>query len=53
MAFPSALMCPRAGYCKTLPIWEGLNTLIRDYLDGITLQDIVDQNAADVGMYVI
>lgn len=45
--------CPRAGYCRTLPIWEGLNKLIIDYLSDITLQDILDQNAADIGMYVI
>lgn len=45
--------CPRAGYCKTLPIWEGLNKLIVDYLSGITLQDVMDQSAADIGMYVI
>lgn len=46
-------MCPRAGICQTLSVWEGLNQLIRDYLSGITLQDILDQNAADVGTYVI
>lgn len=45
--------CPRAGICQTLSIWEGLNKLIDDYLSGITLQDILDQSAADVGTYVI
>ncbi len=27
----------------TLPIWRGLDRVINEYLDGITLQDIVDQ----------
>lgn len=45
--------CPRAPYCRTLPIWEGLRKLINDYLSGITLQDVLDQNAAEIGMYMI
>ena len=35
--------CPRAGQCPTLPIWQGLAKVIDEYLDGITLQDIVDR----------
>lgn len=35
--------CPRAGTCETLPLWEGLQKRIRDYLNGITLQDILDK----------
>lgn len=34
--------CPRSKTCITLPIWEGLGKVINDYLDGITLQDILD-----------
>ncbi len=45
--------CPRAAYCRTLPVWEGLRKLINDYLSGITLQDILDQNAAEIGTYMI
>ena len=37
--------CPRAGECITLPVWEGLYKAITDYLDGITLQDIIDNSA--------
>lgn len=33
--------CPRSVDCATLPIWEGLAKVINDYLDGITLEDIV------------
>jgi DNA-binding IscR family transcriptional regulator len=36
--------CPRKGTCSTLPIWQGLHKVICDYLDNITLQDIIDQN---------
>ncbi|HAW15538.1 MAG: Rrf2 family transcriptional regulator [Clostridiales bacterium] len=34
--------CDRKDICPTLPIWQGLNKVINDYLEGITLQDIVD-----------
>jgi Rrf2 family protein len=33
------------GFCKTLWIWRGLEEVIIDYLDGITLQDVVDNNS--------
>lgn len=35
--------CPRAASCKTLPMWRGFAKLARDYFDGITLEDIVNQ----------
>ena len=34
--------CPRSINCKTLPVWEGLYEAICEYLDGITLQDLLD-----------
>ena len=34
--------CPRAPDCLTLPVWEGLEKTIRDYLRSITLQSILD-----------
>ena len=37
------IACERSGECATLPIWQGLNRVINEYLDGITLQDILDQ----------
>lgn len=37
--------CDRAGECATLPVWKGLKKVIDDYLDSITLQDILDQQA--------
>jgi Rrf2 family protein len=38
-------LCERKDSCSTLPIWEGLNKVICEYLDGITLQDIINHNA--------
>lgn len=37
------IQCERSSECVTLPIWQGLNKVINDYLDNITLQDILDQ----------
>ncbi|MGN0460706.1 MAG: RrF2 family transcriptional regulator [Ruminococcus sp.] len=34
--------CERSGECATLPVWQGLKKAICDYLDNITLQDILD-----------
>jgi len=41
--------CPRAGDCITLPVWEGLYKAVTDYLDNITLQDILDSYHSRVG----
>ena len=35
--------CERVAECVTLPVWQGLYKVISEYLDGITLQDIIDQ----------
>lgn len=34
--------CTRASDCKTLEMWEGLNQLINDYFEGITIADLLD-----------
>jgi Rrf2 family protein len=39
-------LCKRSAFCKTLPIWKGLDRVITEYLDGITLQDILDKSEA-------
>ena len=36
--------CERSGNCKTLPVWEGLARVVSEYLDGVTLQTILDEN---------
>ena len=38
--------CDRSADCATLPVWQGLSRVINQYLDGITLQDILDQHRA-------
>lgn len=38
--------CDRCDDCMTLSIWKGLDKVINEYLDGITLQDIIDQQRA-------
>lgn len=34
--------CSRCSECITLPVWKGLYEVINNYLDSITLQDIID-----------
>ena len=36
--------CSRADECMTLDVWKGLYKVITQYLDGITLQDIIDKH---------
>ena len=38
--------CPRREICMTLPIWQDLQKVICDYLDSITLQDILERRRA-------
>ncbi|SDB02502.1 RrF2 family transcriptional regulator [Eubacterium oxidoreducens] len=46
--------CELSAECATLPIWQGLNDVINEYLDGITLQDILDrQNEQNIYNYII
>ena len=35
--------CERCKECETLYIWEGLHKSISEYLDGITIQDILNK----------
>lgn len=37
----NAKACERADVCKTLPLWTGLNRVISEYLDDISLEDIL------------
>lgn len=46
--------CERSGFCKTLPVWQGLAKVMNEYLDGITLQTILDDyKTAGVDEYYI
>ena len=35
--------CPRAATCITLPVWEGLHKVVNDYLDSVTLADLLER----------
>lgn len=46
--------CERCNDCITLPVWQGLYKVINDYLEGITLQDILDsRQEKDANDYII
>ena len=36
--------CPRSEICPTLSFWEGLNRTIEEYVDGITLEDLLKKD---------
>lgn len=37
---PGRGACPRSGDCRTLPLWQGLDEVISDYLARFTLRDL-------------
>ncbi len=37
-------VCERCDTCDTLYVWEGLDEVIQQYLQGITLQDMLDRS---------
>ena len=51
---PEPAECDKMATCPMLPVWKGLAKVIDDYLDGITLGDILDSMSAnDEYNYVI
>ena len=36
--------CQRMETCPTRPVWRKLDTIINDYLDGVTLADLIEQD---------
>ena len=44
--------CPRAAECRTINLWQGLNQVINDYLDHITVADLM-RREEDGNDYVI
>lgn len=42
----SADACPRMQECRTLPLWKGLDKVISDYLDNVTLADLMREEEA-------
>ncbi len=49
---PNAPACSRMAVCRTLSLWQGLYTVINDYLDHITVADLM-QRDVDGYDYVI
>lgn len=44
--------CPRMAECRTLGMWQGLGKVINEYLDGITIADLMQADSAG-DFYVI
>ena len=38
--------CPRVGRCRTLQLWQGLDKAIHDYLESVTIADLMEQGTA-------
>lgn len=38
-------LCPRCAECDTLPVWKGLQKVVDQYLDNISLEDILNRNS--------
>ncbi len=34
--------CPRAGVCRTLPMWQKLQRMLNEFFEGITVADLMD-----------
>ena len=39
----AAETCPRSGQCRTLALWQGLDKVIQDYLESVTIADLIEQ----------
>ena len=47
-----ASACPRMAQCRTLPLWQGLDKVINDYLENVTILDLI-QSSTNGNDYVI
>ena len=45
--------CSRCNECITLPVWIGLEKVVKEYLEGITLQNVIDNRKKDNNDYMI
>lgn len=39
--------CPRVSECRTLPMWDRLNSMITEYLDSVSLADLMRTEIID------
>lgn len=42
-------LCERSGICPTLSFWTGLEKVVNEYVDGITLQDMLEEYEGMIG----
>lgn len=42
---PGAAVCARAAECRTLHMWQGLDKVINEYLDNVTIADLMKSGA--------
>ncbi len=49
----NAAHCSRASNCLTLPLWKGLDKVISEYLDSITLAELLQQGTPSGNDYII
>ena len=45
--------CPRVDSCPTISFWNGLNKVINEYVDSVTLEALVNEETAIQSDYVI
>ena len=41
----NAERCPRAGVCRTLSLWQGLDRVIHEYLESVTIADLMRKDS--------
>ena len=39
-------VCPKMTKCRTLPLWRGLDQVIHEYLESVTVADLMEQGSA-------
>lgn len=37
-----AEVCPKTAKCRTLPLWQGLDKVIHEYLESVTIADLME-----------
>ena len=42
----NADVCPRAGSCRTFSLWQGLDRVIHEYLESVTIADLMQQGSS-------
>ena len=45
--FDDEAPCANAADCPTFPIWDKLNTMIQDYLDSVSIADLLSKPSED------